>query len=89
MCSLYNVAVFTNRDRIMTAEIKPFPSAKTEVPATLVKDKLLRRQVKLFGNILGEMLRDHAGQRVFAAVEALRKGHIGLRKQDNITKRRG
>ena len=87
MCSLYNVAVFTNRDRIMTAEIKPFPSAKTEVPATLVKDKLLRRQVKLFGNILGEMLRDHAGQRVFAAVEALRKGHIGLRKQDNITKR--
>ncbi len=71
----------------MTAEIKPFPSAKTEVPANLVKDKVLRRQVKLFGNILGEILRDHAGQRVFAAVEALRKGHIGLRKEDNITKR--
>ena len=71
----------------MTAEIKPFPVAKTEVPAALVKDKLLRRQVKLFGNILGEMLREHAGQRVFAAVEALRKGHIGLRRQDNITKR--
>jgi phosphoenolpyruvate carboxylase len=71
----------------MTAEIKPFPSAKTEVPASLVKDKSLRRQVKLFGNILGEILRDHAGQRVFAAVEALRKGHISLRRQDNITKR--
>lgn len=71
----------------MTAEIKPFPSAKTEVPATLVKDKLLRRQVKLFGNILGEILREHAGQRVFAAVEALRKGHISLRKQESVTKR--
>ena len=71
----------------MTAEIKAFPSAKTEIPTSLVKDKLLRRQVKLFGNILGEILRDHAGQRVFAAVEALRKGHISLRRQDNITKR--
>ncbi|MBI1425544.1 MAG: phosphoenolpyruvate carboxylase [Gammaproteobacteria bacterium] len=71
----------------MTAEIKTFPSAKTEIPTSLVKDKLLRRQVKLFGNILGEILRDHAGQRVFAAVEALRKGHISLRRQDNITKR--
>jgi len=71
----------------MTAEIKAFPSAKSEVPGNLVKDKPLRRQVKLFGNILGEILRDHAGQRVFAAVEALRKGHISLRKEENITKR--
>ena len=85
--SLYNARVFNICESIMTAEIKPFPSAKTEVPANLVKDTVLRRQVKLFGNILGEILRDHAGQRVFAAVEALRKGHIGLRKQDNITKR--
>jgi len=71
----------------MTAEIKPFPSAKTELPANLVKDKPLRRQVKLFGNILGDILREHAGQRVFAAVEALRKGHISLRKEENITRR--
>lgn len=71
----------------MTAEIKHFPSAKTELPSNLVKDKALRRQVKLFGNILGEVLREHAGQRAFAAVEALRKGHISLRKQDNLTKR--
>lgn len=55
--------------------------------ARQVKDTVLRRQVKLFGNILGEILREHAGQRAFAAVEALRKGHIGLRKQENITKR--
>ena len=71
----------------MKADIKSFPSIKTEVPESLVKDKLLRRQVKLFGNILGEILRDHAGQRVFAAVEALRKGHIGLRKEESVTKR--
>lgn len=72
----------------MTAEIKPFPAAKTDVPSSLVKDKILRRQVKLFGNILGDILREHAGQRVFAAVEALRKGHISLRKQENPSKRR-
>ena len=72
----------------MTAEIKQFPSSKTEIPASLVKDKPLRRQVKLFGNILGSILSEHAGQRVFAAVEALRKAHISLRKQENPNKRK-
>lgn len=72
----------------MTAEIKPFPSHKIDIPADEVKDKPLRRQVKLFGNILGKILREQDGQRVFAAVEALRKGHISLRKQDNPAKRR-
>jgi len=71
----------------MTAEIKQFPSHKTEIPSSLVKDKPLRRQVKLFGNILGRILAEHAGQRVFAAVEALRKGHISLRKEENAKKR--
>jgi phosphoenolpyruvate carboxylase len=72
----------------MTAEIKQFPSSKTEIPSSLVKDKPLRRQVKLFGNILGNILAEHAGQRVFAAVEALRKGHISLRKEENPNKRK-
>jgi len=72
----------------MTAEIKPFPSSRIEIPADVVHDKALRRQVKLFGNILGKILREQAGQRVFAAVEALRKGHIGLRQEDNPAKRR-
>jgi len=71
----------------MTANTKSLTSAYTEVPSNLVKDTALRRQVKLFGNILGEILREHAGQRAFAAVEALRKGHIGLRKEENLTKR--
>ena len=77
----------SKKPAIMTAEIKTFPSARTEIPANLVNDKSLRRQVKLFGTILGNILRDHAGQRVFAAVEALRKGHISLRKQENVAKR--
>ena len=72
----------------MTAEIKPFPTSRIDVPADQVNDKPLRRQVKLFGNILGKILREQTGQRVFAAVEALRKGHISLRKEDNPAKRR-
>jgi phosphoenolpyruvate carboxylase len=44
--------------------------------------------VKLFGNTLGKILQEQAGQRVFAAVEALRKGHINLRTEENPAKRR-
>ena len=46
-------------------------------------DKPLRTRVKLFGNLLGNVLRQHAGGRVFSGVEALRKGHIALHKKDN------
>ncbi|MEJ2508932.1 MAG: phosphoenolpyruvate carboxylase [Gammaproteobacteria bacterium] len=53
-----------------------------------ISDKQLRARVKLFGNILGDILRKQAGERVFAAVEALRKGYISLRKQDNPRKHR-
>lgn len=53
----------------------------------LVGDTQLRARVKLFGNLLGKILREQAGQRVFAAVEALRKGHIALRKEENPRKR--
>ncbi|HEB58490.1 MAG TPA: phosphoenolpyruvate carboxylase [Gammaproteobacteria bacterium] len=76
----------------MSADVKslsPAQSAKrgpkTPHPAS---DKQLRSRVKLFGNILGRILREHAGERVFAAVETLRKGHISLRKQDDPKKRR-
>ena len=61
-------------------------NSKSPTPKMVAKavspsqDKALRSRVKLFGNILGDILKDHAGERVFAAVEALRKGHIGLRK---------
>ncbi len=47
------------------------------------RDKELRAQVKLFGNLLGNVLRAHAGGKVLSAVETLRKGFIGLRKEAN------
>lgn len=50
-------------------------------------DKKLRARVKLFGNLLGNVLRDQAGNEVFEAVETLRKGFIELRKGDNPKKR--
>ncbi len=54
---------------------------------THLNDSALRARVKLFGNILGEILHEHAGGKVFEAVETLRKGHIDLRKKNNEQKR--
>jgi phosphoenolpyruvate carboxylase len=45
-------------------------------------DKLLRSRVRLFGNLLGEVLHEQTGPEIFSAVETLRKGYIKLRKQD-------
>jgi len=53
----------------------------------MVNDKRLRSRVKLFGNILGDILHAQAGGRVFRAVEALRKGYIRLHKEENPRKR--
>jgi len=50
-------------------------------------DKKLRSRVKLFGNLLGNILRAQAGDQVFAAVETLRKGYISLRSIDDLKKR--
>ncbi len=50
-------------------------------------DKKLRTRVKLFGNLLGDILRAQAGDQVFEAVETLRKGYINLRKEESIKKR--
>ncbi len=61
--------------------------ARPPVSRALPDDKRLRSRVKLFGNILGKILHDHAGDKVFNAVETLRKGHISLRKMDDIRKR--
>ncbi len=55
---------------------------------TVPSDKTLRARVKLFGNLLGEVLHDQEGSKVLDAVETLRKGYIGLRKKDNAAKRR-
>jgi len=70
----------------MNAEVNVNP-ASHPLNRPLPDDKRLRSRVKLFGNILGKILHDHAGDKVFNAVEALRKGHISLRKTDDIRKR--
>ncbi len=66
----------------MTADA-PTPASAPKLP----NDKPLRSRVKLFGNILGQILHEHAGKKVFDAVETLRKGHIGLRKSEDVRKR--
>lgn len=50
-------------------------------------DKMLRARVKLLGALLGEILRTHAGNRVYFAVETLRKGYISLRHEEDARKR--
>ncbi len=47
------------------------------------RDKALRSRVRLFGNLLGEVLTQQAGRDVLAAVEMLRKGFIRLRREDD------
>ena len=50
---------------------------------TQTGDKELRSRVRLFGNLLGEVLREHAGEHIFGAVEDLRKGYIRLGKGED------
>ena len=50
-------------------------------------DKQLRARVKLFGNLLGNVLLSQAGAKVYDAVEKLRTGFISLRKEDNTARR--
>jgi phosphoenolpyruvate carboxylase len=51
-------------------------------------DQYLRNRVRLLGSLLGNVLLAHAGEPVFAAVEALRKGYLSLRVRDNPARRR-
>ena len=59
----------------------------TDSPVLAPRDKELRSRVKLLGTLLGNVLRTQAGARVFAAVETLRRGYIGLRTNDDPVKR--
>ena len=54
----------------------------------LIGDKTLRTRVKLFGNLLGEVIQEQAGGNILEAVEILRRGYISLRKKDSPSKRR-
>ncbi|MGE5548102.1 MAG: phosphoenolpyruvate carboxylase [Solirubrobacterales bacterium] len=50
-------------------------------------DKELRARVKLFGTLLGNVVRDHQGADVLDIVETLRKGFIDLRQGEDADKR--
>lgn len=50
-------------------------------------DKALRSRVKLFGNLLGEVLRAQEGGGVLRAVETLRRGFIRLHQNDSPEQR--
>jgi phosphoenolpyruvate carboxylase len=60
----------------------------TQKIAIAPADKELRSRVRLFGNLLGQVLREQAGIQVFNAVETLRKGYIRLRKAEDPTLRK-
>jgi len=60
----------------------------SKTPYQPSSDKALRTRVKLFGTLLGEILREHAGHKVFSTVERLRRGYISVRKKENLMKRR-
>ena len=47
------------------------------------QDKQLRARVKLLGTLLGNVVREQAGEAVFDAVEQMRKGFISLRKAED------
>jgi phosphoenolpyruvate carboxylase len=52
------------------------------------RDRELRSRVRLFGDLLGEILQEQAGAGLLNAVETLRKGYIRLRRQENPALRR-
>jgi len=63
----------------------------TQAPATAYNpavDRELRSRVRLFGDLLGEILREQARPGIYTAVETLRRGYLRLRKQDNAALRK-
>ncbi len=51
-----------------------------------MSDEQLHARVRLFGNLLGNILHAQAGEKVFEAVETLRKGYIDLRDHSDAEK---
>ncbi len=60
------------------------PSART---SRFAFDAALRARVRLFGQLLGEIVWEHAGEEVYTAVEALRRGFIRQRQRQQISTR--
>lgn len=67
---------------------KPDPSRKLAgLLNTASTDKQLRAKVKLFGNLLGNVLLSNTDVKVYDAVEKLRTGFIELHKEEDSLKR--
>jgi len=47
----------------------------------------LQDQVRIVGHLLGEVLKEQEGEKVFNTVESLRQGYISLRREDDDSKR--
>ncbi len=61
----------------------------TETPSTKQPANvgLLQDQVRIVGHLLGEVLKEQEGEKVFNTVESLRQGYISLRHEDDDSKR--
>ena len=73
-----------------TQTIKSYQDATPKLAGllnTATTDKQLRARVKLFGNLLGNVLLSNAGAKVYDAVEKLRIGFIELHKEEDSVKR--
>lgn len=58
-----------------------------KAPPPPPRDRFLRARVKLFGQLLGNIVRRLEGDEVYNAIETLRKGFISLRQQESAQKR--
>ena len=56
--------------------------AELEAQSGELKEAPLRRDVRSLGILLGEVLREQAGEELFAQVEALRQGTIRRRDEE-------
>jgi phosphoenolpyruvate carboxylase len=77
--------MFTDNRHEVSADKTPPKAAGLLNTASI--DKQLRARVKLFGNLLGNVLLTQAGAKVYDAVERLRTGFISLHKVNNPQKR--
>ena len=81
----------TSSESPTTPGANVFAQDEAHTPAGLLNtastDKQLRARVKLFGNLLGNILLADEGHKVYDAVERLRTGFIELHKKDDDEKR--
>lgn len=55
----------------------------TQAQSILKNDAHLRKRVKLLGKLLGDVMREQAGESVFYVLEHLRKGYLNLGKKNS------